>query len=122
MGLRLARSDETGFQRDCWRPVSGGGLVVCRVRRTGGRSGVEAGCACCLLTSVWLGPFEGVPKNDAGAPLRVLPVAASCACLSLPFLSGAPQAARDPARRLRGRQTPAARRVPIWAAPRFPDS
>jgi hypothetical protein len=61
-----------------------GGWGLCRGRAMAGRSGrCIVVLACRSSSPVWLGPFEAVSKSGAGAPCRVTPVAAACACVSL---------------------------------------
>ena len=48
-----------------------------------GRAAARLGLACRLPSPIRLGPFEAVYKSGAGAPCRVPPVAAACACVSL---------------------------------------
>jgi hypothetical protein len=61
-----------------------GGWGLCRGRAMAGRSGrCIVVLACRSSSPVWLGPFEAVSKFGAGAPCRVTPVAAACACVSL---------------------------------------
>ena len=57
------------------------------VRGAGGGGGRGGRCmvalSCCRSSPFALGPFEAVFQIGAGAPCRVTPVAAACACVSL---------------------------------------
>ena len=105
--------------RFVWMKLGGaGGRWVGVVCLTAGCGGRDSGGVCCLRTPVRFDPFVGVRKIGARTPCRVLPVAASCACLSFPVLSGVRQTAHARVSRGRcrgaGRRTPARGGGPVW--------
>src|SRR5258706_12502787 len=68
------------------RVAGDSGLCGDRVAGRGGRCVVVL--ACRPSSPFRLGPFEAVTEIGAGAPCRVTPVAAACACVSLLYWPG----------------------------------